>query len=405
MRKFFAALFAIGFVLLAPIVIPATVIQLRVFTPSSFKQFVRSAQLGERLPQIAASFIASQANEEGEGIGEIFQQFGGQVLFEKAISSVFPPADVYAILDVVIDKGFVWWQSGKPIQDLDLRIDLSSAKQRLGPIVLDAIQNQIQQLPICSDEDLNAIQNQEGGDIFSLSCKPEGFNLDSLQQAGFSTNQLTQAVLVSVPDQFDVHEFFKQMAESDPQQLQQVNQSIDTARQTVGMIVLVLRILQVVVLVCFLMVGLLRLLPGRAFFTWIAWILFIPGVEVTVFSALLVYVPQFVEQQIVANNPEFGQIIPVTAVVQSLIRVFSITTLWIGVGLVGVGVVLFVFSRFLKKKMKSAPLVPASAPTAASVSVPPPVMVSSPAVPVALPATNTPLPATQRTKRKKTNAK
>lgn len=358
MKKFFSSVLAIGFIVLAPLVIPATVIQLRVFTPSSFKHFIRAAQLGERLPELVASFVVSQASQEGQGIEQTFQQFGGQALFERAMARLFPPTEVYAILDEVIDQGFIWWQSGQPIQDLDLSIDLSSAKQRLGPIVLEAITTQVEQLPVCSEEELNSLHNQQTDDLFSLPCKPAGFSLDSLQQAGFSMDQLTQAVLTSVPDQFDVHEFFKQMAESDPEQLVQVNQNIDNARQAVGTAVLVLRILQGLLLVCFLMVGLLQLWPGRSFCTWIAWILFIPGMEICGSSALLVYVPHWIEQQLAMSNPEVVQSIPIAAVVQAMIQVFLMTTLWIGIGMVVVGGVLFVISRFLKP---SAPKTPTSA--------------------------------------------
>lgn len=372
MRKFFASLFAIIFILLAPLTVVATVVQVKFFTPQGVKVLLRASQIGEHLPQILSAVFSNLSEQElnqgsspdeeflgdepaeDELGGDPFTQFGGQAVFEDALGKVLPAEDVYAILDQAVDTIFVWWRTDLPIQDLPLVIDLSRPKQRLAPIVLESMRQYIDSLPSCSPAQLADLENSELPDVFSLSCKPDGFSFDTFEQAGISEQALSSALLASVPDQFNVQEFLLQMEQSDSQQLTEINRRVDSLRSTVHIAFIVLRVMQVLVLLSFLMVGILRLLPAKSFFAWVGWILLLPGIELLVLSGLNTLVPTLVEQNILASTPEATEIIPIAQVVSAVTQSIVSPILWTGVGMAGVGVICIILGKVFKHLAKKS---------------------------------------------------
>lgn len=359
MRKFFASLFAILFILLTPLTVVATVVQVKFFTPQGVKLLLRASQIGEHLPQILSAVFSNLAEQEmnqeftpveAEMGGDPFIQFGGQAVFEDALGKVLPAEDVYAILDQAVETIFVWWKTDLPIQDLPLVVDLSRPKQRLAPIVLESMRQYIDSLPNCSPAQLAELENSELPDVFSLSCKPQGFSFDTFEQAGISEAALSGVLLASVPDQFNVQEFLTQMERSDPQQLTEINRRVDSLRSTIHIAFIILRVMQVLMVLSFVLVGLLRLIPAKSFFAWIGWILFLPGIELLVLSGLNTLVPNLVEQHILASSPEASEIIPIAQVVSAVTQSIFTHILWTGVGMASVGVVCIVLGKVFKHR-------------------------------------------------------
>lgn len=350
MKKFLAGLFAILFITLSPLVIISTLIQVRLLTPDGFKQAVRALELGEELPKLIGNFIAEQAaQEEGEGV-DVFLQFGGREVFEQALHSVFPPSDVYAILDSVIDQGFIWWTGGQPIQNLELTIDLSSAKHRLAPVILDSVTQQLEALPECTQAELEQLTNSlDAGDV-SLSCRPPGLTIDDLLAEGISTDQLTSSVLSNVPDKFDVHEFFIQMNQSDPEQLIELNNRIDSVRSIFRLARLALFILQISCVFSFVLVGLLRLTTLRSFFTWIGIMLLIPGIELSLTALIAKFFPRFFQQRISNYPPGLTETLSIDVFSNFILDLFLPTTLILGVSMTSAGICLLIASRLLGRQ-------------------------------------------------------
>ncbi|MEK7539913.1 MAG: hypothetical protein AAB558_01565 [Patescibacteria group bacterium] len=352
MRKFFATICAILFILLAPLTVVASVVQVKFFTPQGVKLLLRAGQIGEYLPQLLSSAFTNLSQEEfSQEEVDPFAQFGGQAVFEDALGKVLPPEDVYAILDQAVETIFTWWKTDQPIQDLPLVIDLSRPKQRLAPIVLESVKQYIDSLPTCTADQLREVQGSSDlPDVFSLACAPEGFTLDSFAEAGISEEALSGILLASVPDQFNVQEFLQQMQQSDPQQLVEMNQQVESVRHWLRIAYTVLRVLQISLLVCFLLVGLLRLTPVRALFAWVGWILFLPGLELLGLSFMNSFVPGLVEKNLLASNPDSVQIVPILQMTSAVTQSLSRPILWVGLGMTVAGLVSIIVGKIFKRQ-------------------------------------------------------
>lgn len=361
MRKFFATVCAILFIIFTPLTVVATVVQVRLFTPPAIKLLLRSSQIGEHLPQLLSSIFSEQfqqeVSEESEGeeqpLADPFVQFGGQAVFEDALGKVLPAEDVYAILDQSVDTVFNWWKTGRPVEELSVVIDLTRPKQRLAPVVLESVKKYIEDLPTCTAEELKGMQGADLPDVFRLACAPEGFSLDSFAQAGISEEALSGILLASVPDEFNVQDFLQQMQQSDAQQLIEINQRIDSVRRTLDLVQTILRVMQVLMVVCFLLVGFLRLTPAKTFFAWIGWVLVLPGLELLALAGLSNLIPNLVEQNIAVNS-EVAEIIPIAQVATALIHTVSQPILWVGLGMTLIGLLSIILGKIFKhSKAKS----------------------------------------------------
>lgn len=358
MKKFLASVCAILFILLAPITVVSTVVQIKFFSPQGVKLLLRASQIGEQLPELLTSVFSNLAQEEFQGEPDQvdpFTQFGGEAVFTDALSKVLPPEDVYAILDQSVDIIFIWWKTGEPVERIPLVIDLSRPKQRLAPIVLESVKQFIEDLPTCTAQQLKEMEGSDLPDVFNLACAPEGFTIDSFEQAGISQEALSGILLASVPDKLNVQEFLLQMQQSDPQQLAEVNRRVDSVRQILSIANMIVRGLQIAMVVCFLMVGLLRLTPGKTFFAWIGWTLFLPGLQLLVLSAINSFIPALLEQNILASNPDLGEIVPITQVITAVTQALFKPILWVGIGMTTFGLAALIIGKILKhRKTKSS---------------------------------------------------
>lgn len=342
MRKFLAAVFAVVFILFMPLTFAATLIQYRIFQPEGIKTLLRVAQVGEQFPAIAGYFFSTQTPTNSDQ--DPFTQFGGKSVFTDTLRQVLPAQDAYAILDPSVDSIFAWWKTGEPIQQLPLVIHLSSAKQRLGPIIITSVRQRLDSLPECSAQQISDLQNQTSPDLFQLECKPQGFSFDVLAKAGFSEDSISQAALASIPDEFDIQTFLAQMELSSPQQFQQVNQNISQARDTLHVAWLILTFFQILSVVSFLAVGLIRLIPGRSFFSWVGWVLFLAGVELSVLGLGVLFLPQFL--------PLSEDIVPAKEILSAITHLFVPGLLGTGISMVVLGIGSIILSKILKHRLK-----------------------------------------------------
>lgn len=358
MKKFLATVCAILFIVLAPLTVVSTVVQIKFFTPQGLKLLLRTSQIGEHLPQLLSSVFSNQAQDElQEESNQVdpFNQFGGEAVFEDALSKVLPPEDVYAILDQSVDIIFIWWKTDEPVERIPLVIDLSRPKQRLAPIVLESVKQFIEDLPTCTAQQLKEMEGSDLPDVFSLACAPAGFSIDSFEQAGISEEALSGILLASVPDEFNVQEFLLQMQQSDPQQLVELNRRIDSVRQVLTIANIVVRVLQIAMVLCFLLVGLLRLTPAKTFFAWVGWTLFLPGLELLILSGINSFIPKFLEQSILSTTPDLSEIVPIAQVTTAVTQAIFKPILWVGISLITLGFVSIILGKIFKRRTVKNP--------------------------------------------------
>ncbi|OGY79319.1 MAG: hypothetical protein A3B74_00520 [Candidatus Kerfeldbacteria bacterium RIFCSPHIGHO2_02_FULL_42_14] len=360
-KKFFSVLFLLLFLFLGPSVLYATLVQRTLLNATGIKSQLRKAQIGERFPQLAADFFAatpSQIPDDTlEGISkntsfpiqDPFLPFGGRQQFEEKLSQILPPHDVYVFLDNIVDTTFAWWDSGQPLESIPLVLSFSSIKERLKPVVISSLESHINNLPVCTPEELAQMGLQNEGDlpnVFSMACRPEGFTLDNLEQQGISKDQLAQMALISIYDKVDVGLLLSDAAQADPEQFEQFNVLITQMRQAFDTAALVLLFLQIFTGFCFLMILILNFSSLTSLLRYAGWALFLCGLFILAQAGFLYFFPDAMTIA-TSGTPEleqFADILPevIHTVFWSIIR----PALFVGTPLFLVGIILLIVRHF-----------------------------------------------------------
>lgn len=322
-KKFFSVVFLLLFIMLGPSLFYATIVQRTILSAEGIKTQSRRVQIGENAPQLIGEFFAASASQVPEGVPETgeapppvqdpFAVFGGREQFEQNLAQIWPPADVYLFLDDIIDTTFSWWQSGNSLEELPLVLNFASIKERLKPIIISALEDRINNLPVCSEEELASIGVQKEGDIpnvFEMQCRPEGFTLDEMEKQGISKDMLAQMVLISIYDEIDVGLMLSDAAKDNPEQFEQYNLMIMQARQGLDIAALSLRVLQFFVLFCVLMLVLLNFSSRPALFRYLGWTFFLCGLFILMQAGFLYFVPDAITITISAETPQLADFLP-----------------------------------------------------------------------------------------------
>lgn len=344
MKRFFAAFFSIVFILITPLTIYLTIIENRLFTPQGMKVVVRASGIGERLPDIVGAIVDSQSDETTE----LVDQIGGKEELHNVVSELLPSESVYSLLDQSIDTLFSWWVTGKPVETIPLVIDLEPLKARIAPTLISSLERHLDTLPPCSVDQLSSEQLD---DVLALPCVPPGFSIGSIGQVGISDEMLAGIVLRGVPSQYAVSEYFTDLKESDPARLQRISQQVEQSRALIRIGRIVLRVLQVLTVLSFILVGVLRLLPMRSFFSWIGWVLLLPGLEILVSAGLTQLIPNLPTS--LSTQADIRQFVVVNEMVEAIVATFAQSALWIGVIFSAAGCICIIVSFLLQRQART----------------------------------------------------
>lgn len=270
MKKFFAGLFAFIILVLFPIVLLSTITIYWVFTPSTIKTIIHTSQVGENLPGVIVAMAAQQGSDASTAA--------------DFISTTFNANDVYSLTDPLVDGVGTWFNTDKPIEQLDLTINVTDLKTKLAPAITTQINASGVSLPDCGTIDMSGATFANGLD-------------DAIKSAcATSTTSLSDQIMQKIPDTINIKDQLQQQLtkNSTGDQLAMVNQQVNLIRWYWQVLHWVVWIGWVVIGCGLLFIVLLRLHPGYTPFGWLAWLELLKFFELIPITLAVWLAPQFI---------------------------------------------------------------------------------------------------------------
>ncbi len=328
MKKFLAGFFAFIILVLFPIVLLSTITIYWVFTPSTIKKVIHASEVGENLPGL---IVAMANQDENSGDTDV-------AATAELVSTTFSADDVYGLTDPLVDGVGTWFGTDKPIEQLDLTVNISNLKTKLSPAIAEQINSSGMELPAC---DLNIFEFDTG--TFGDSGIATNFNCPT-DSAGF-TNELMK----NIPDTINVQDLLQEqlVKNGGADQLTLVNQQVELFRTYWGALHWIVWIGWTVIGFCFLFIILLRLHPGYAPFGWLAWMELLKLLELIPVILTVWLAPRFILPWI---SGSFDSVI--VTVINNASSAFLATYLWpliwVAAGLLASTVFWFIIRAIVK---------------------------------------------------------
>lgn len=293
MKKFLAGCCAFISLVLFPIVLLGTITIYWTFTPTTIKQVIHASEVGENLPSLIVAMMA----DEGGGNEEF-----DLAATAELVSDTFSADDVYGLIDPLVDGIGTWFSTDKPIEQLDLTINISNLKVKLIP----------------------AIEEMD-------------------------TAAMTDEVTKNIPDTVNVQDLLQEqlVQTGGAGQLALVNQQIDLYRTYWGALHWIVWLGWAVIGLCSLCMALLRLHPGYAPFGWLAWVTLLQLVELVPVTLLVWLAPRFILPWI---SGSFDSVI-VTVIDQAssaLLATYLWPLVWVMIGLFVSTLIWFIIRGLVK---------------------------------------------------------
>lgn len=319
MKKFLAGCCAFISLVLFPIVLLSTITIYWVFTPSTIKKIVYASEIGENLPSLIVAMMADKG--------------GGNEEFDIAataelVGNTFSADDVYGLIDPLVDGIGTWFNTDKPIEQLDLTINISNLKAKLIPAISEQIK-------------ASAVEEVD-------------------------TAAMTDEVTKNIPDTVNVQDLLQEqlVQTGGAGQLALVNQQIDLYRTYWGALHWIVWLGWAVIGLCSLCMALLRLRPGYAPFGWLAWVTLLQLVELVPVTLLVWLAPRFILPWI---SGSFDSVI-VTVLDQAssaLLATYLWPLVWVMIGLFVSTIIWFIIRGLVKHHVThtSQPAAPATTPS------------------------------------------
>lgn len=279
MKKFLAVLLALAVLVLFPIVLVSTLTLYRLFTPSTIKHVIRASEVGENLPTVVLSFM--EQSQEAESNGETEIELDPETT-KTFISAAFAPETVYGLTDAIVDAIGRWWGTNQPIEQLDLELDLSKAKQQLAPAINEQFGVYTQELPLCDGTIPTGSSELDFSTMFNITCVSAG-------------SSFGDAMTGNIPNTVNAQELLQQqiVATGGAAQLTFVNQQVDQYRLYWKWLHWLVWIGWGTIGLFLLFIVLLRLRPGFAPFGWLGWLHVLMTIEVAPILLVVWLAPQF----------------------------------------------------------------------------------------------------------------
>lgn len=193
MRKFFAVVFSLIFIVLSPLAVYAYSLKVTLLNPTFYKSTLARHGVYERALDAASEQLFSP---EGQPLVPFISLEELQSVAKKVIT----PDWLQLQVEMIIDRAFVWFYSDEDIREVQLAIELTDLKRRAAEQFQEIIRQKYDSLSECTLQDLRELEKRfQDGDLSSLPCRPPGFSVDQLLEQ-FDINQF----LKGVPDQLDL---------------------------------------------------------------------------------------------------------------------------------------------------------------------------------------------------------
>ncbi|MBI4407622.1 MAG: hypothetical protein HY565_03940 [Candidatus Kerfeldbacteria bacterium] len=349
MKKFLAGFLAFIILVAFPIVLLSTITIYWVFTPGTIKKIIHASEIGENLPGLILALAADQAENSAEFDITATAEFVG---------TTFSAEDVYGLTDPLVDGVGSWFGTDKPIEQLDLTVNITNLKTKLAPAIAEQINSSGMELPTC---DFNMFEFDTGA--FDDSGIPADFNCPT-DSAGF-----TDELMKNIPDTVNVQDLLQEqlVKNGGASQLALVNQQVDMFRTYWGALHWIVWIGWAMIGFCFLLIILLRLHPGYAPFGWLAWLKLLQILELLPVTLMVWLAPRFILPWI---SGSFDSVIVavINKASSALLATYLWPLIWVVAGLLTSTIVWFIIRAIVKHHITGKNQPPQSAPPAQPVA-------------------------------------
>lgn len=369
MKKFLAFLCLVVIVLIFPITLLGTVAKYRLFTAPAIKQIVRTSRVAEYLPELIATAMTSAG-----GTAEADLTALDSAAAEELVTTALPPEDVYVITDQTIDAVGTWFTTDKPIEQLDLKIDLSKLKQNLAPAIGERLNVYLKDLPTCdantTPTSFSSIDSINAETMTEVDCLPVNFDISTM----FNGNDqiVGDVVMQNVPDQLTTDTIITEQLKDSNISIQSLNNTANQLRTSWRWLNIGIWIGWGVIGMSLLMMVLLRLRPAYAAFNWLGWTHFFLTLELIPVSLFLWFSPKFILPWLSTSINLTGLTIVNTALTKAM-QLLTWPIIWTMVGTAVATVIFFILRLIIKHSSQPNAQTPAVAtPPATTGAQPPP---------------------------------
>ncbi|MFC1687399.1 hypothetical protein ACFL0L_02375 [Patescibacteria group bacterium] len=295
MKKFFAVILILLFIILTPAAMVVHSLRTVILDPEIIKQELVDASAYEAAIDLTAEELQSQSGLFDDAIPFLTSED-----ITDAIRGVISPAQLQTQVESLIDQFFIWLDSSDDIRDIELIVSLGEVKTRTESIVLTTLEARYNELPIClPDQLIDTEFDNKNVDV--IGCHPSDVTFNDLIQDIDITSLLDE-----IPDEINIIELLSEGEEVVDEQFEEgspvstsvedVFNQLNNIRDRLSQATRLLQTLLVVILLIFLFIGALSTRSVRGFFGWTGFPLLIVG--------LILIVPMLVAGTYISDTLE-----------------------------------------------------------------------------------------------------
>jgi len=285
MRKFFAAMLAIIFVILLPIALYGQSIKSTILDQEFYKsELVKYDIYQQVLTEASRQLLSSEAIQSIEEMPLLSADD-----IKEMLEGIVTPEWLQGNIEMVIDEFFAWFNSDQNIREVKIIISLAGLKEQVITVLNNKIEEKFNSLPECSLQDIEQLSKGFEGE---LTCRPPGFTIDVLRQ------YLDLSEFVDVlPDELDVlgvmtgevsfDKDSEEVSTQAPVDVDEVFRTLTEVRRIVHPAFLILNLLYVLLAVFFVLIVVLVMKSVKSVLRWVGFNLFIPGIILFISGMLL----------------------------------------------------------------------------------------------------------------------
>ncbi|MFQ6015760.1 MAG: hypothetical protein ACE5NP_09995 [Anaerolineae bacterium] len=204
-RKFFAFVFAVIFILVTPLTLFAFDLRSVLLNPDFYKQELTRYGIYDKLFDMVAEEVKGLAQQEGLGVGEGLMLIPESEIM-RLLRVVVPPDWVQEQAERALDQFFSWLRSDQDVPTIV--IPLKEVKGKLVTQLERELERKVRQFPECEPG-----QQPEVGENGIPSCLPPGVDKSALLER-FKPQLMGEAnrLLQEIPDELNLVQLMREQA-------------------------------------------------------------------------------------------------------------------------------------------------------------------------------------------------
>lgn len=275
MKKVFAFIFSVIFILLLPITLVAYNIKTNVFNHDFYKKELAKYNTYELVINEAIGQLFS--SEERVGIIQEIPLLTFDEL-KDLIKQLITPAWLQQQIENIINQSFTWFESNTDIRNAKIAVSLVDLKNKSPDIIKNKFEQKVKSLKTCTKADLK-IFNQH--DLKTIPCVPADYDINDFLK-DFDVN----GIINQVPDEVDLIKLIKgevtfgnepAKEAKDNEELERTFNTINRVRDLIKTAFTAVNYLFIILGLIFLLMASLTMNKLRSMFRWLGFNLFLPG--------------------------------------------------------------------------------------------------------------------------------